>query len=184
MTCLQKAFVLALSTALVFTACRPDRPRLDGEEPQPTPPVGEEVIAATPEDRAMLLRHAAEAEQMVVRMHEHIQAMFLLPPRSVPAHLDEHARQVSELATLIERQFAEQGAELDDVRAEEMMGIRPDRYRVLREDLEIAQAEVQHLQTASEEEIRERMPGHLDRLSRIVETLESASAHMRRVGGA
>ncbi len=178
----QAAVLLALGFAVA--GCRPDLPRDDGAPPQPVPPVEEGAIGEVPADRAMLLRHAAEAEEMVVRMHEHVAFMNGLPPRSVPEHLPEHRRQISELVALIERQVQEQAREPGEARAVEMMGIRPDQYRVLREDMEAARAEVDYLQTASEQEVRERMPGQLDRLTRIVETLESASAHMRRVGGA
>lgn len=141
------------------------------------------VTAAAQADPEMLRRHAVEAEQMVAETREHLGFMWRLPPREVPGHAGEHARRVEALVETIERQTREmdRGMGMGEARMGEMMGIRADQYRLLREEMQIARAEAAELQTASEPQVREQLRGHLDRLARILDTLEASAAHRQRL---
>ncbi|CAN5794311.1 hypothetical protein BH23GEM7_BH23GEM7_21610 [soil metagenome] len=172
--------VLAAALLLTLGACeRRDEQRAAAELP------GDTTASAVAEaDAEMMQRHASEANVVVREVREHINFMWRLPPREVPAHAGMHASHVEALVETIERQTREMdaGVGMDEERRGEMMGIRADQYRLLREEMQLARAEAGELQNASEAEVRERLRGHLDRLARIVETLEASAAHMGRVG--
>jgi hypothetical protein len=168
---------------LVATAaCRPDEPRLD-VPPDTLPPIG----TAQPQpaepgavDAQTRQQHADALDQAVVQMREHILRMRALSPREAQPHMGTHAQQVESLAATVQQEVRALGAELDPRRMEDLMGLRPDHRRVLDDQLQTARAEAQEFRAATEEQLRERLPGHLDRLEQALGTIETSAAHLRR----
>lgn len=180
--CRRLATRRALITALLLAAAAGCDRRA---EPPPLADSAGRAPAAAQADPEMLRRHASAADQMVAEMRQHVNFMWRLPPRDVPAHAEEHDSRVEGLIGMLEEQIREMDREMG-MEAEQMgelLGIRADQYGVLQEEMRIARAEAMELRTATETQIRERIRGHLDRLDRILDTIESSAAHRHRVAG-
>jgi hypothetical protein len=167
---------------VVLAGCGPDEPRLDGPLPDTLPPTGEVSAhgAETGLDADTRLRHADALDGAVLRMRQHVAAMRALAPREAMPRLGDHAAQVESLVGEVQERMRELGAEADPARMEQVLGVRPDHQRVLGDQMQTSRAEARELVSASEAQVRERLPGHLDRLEQLLGTLESAAAHLRR----
>lgn len=151
-----------------------------GEDPRPRAEPAAQAVAA--EEAGALQQRASDADRLAAETRQHINAMWQLPPGEVPAHLGEHARRVTELAEFI-RDYVDAAPSggADDIGRGEFLGIRDDQLRLLRDEMQTAQAEAAELQNAAEAEIRARLRGHLDRLARVTDVLEASAAHLHRV---
>lgn len=126
-------------------------------------------------------RHAEEADSMASVMREHIRQTRGRPAEQWYDRMDEHVRQVSQMLSLVNRQMREMdmGMGMSDEQMGEMMGMTGEEHRRMMDEMQAVRSELEQLQTASRDEVRERMPDHLDRLERMVDMLEQSAGHMR-----
>lgn len=118
-------------------------------------------------------RHVEEADSMASVMREHIRRMRGLPAEQWHDRMDEHVGQVSQMLALVNRQMRDMdmGMGISDEQMGEMMGMTGEEHRQMMDEMQSLRSELEQLQTASRDEVRERMPRHLDRLERMVEML-------------
>jgi hypothetical protein len=178
---IRSAGILLLgSMALPLAAsCGPDEPRLADTLPDTLPPLGQ--VATAPHldvDVAVLRREADELDRHVLQLRAHIQTMRQLSPLMAGTVMAEHAAHVGAIRERTESLRAALSA--SDAHLEELLGMTADEYRVLVEEVETASSEVAEMQRGDEENVRARLPGHLDRLDRIAGQMEQAAAHLRR----
>lgn len=126
-------------------------------------------------------RHSEEADSMASVMGEHIQQMRALAAEEWHDRMGEHVRQVSQMLSLVNRQMREMdmGMSMSDEQMGQMMGMTGEEHRRMMDEMQALRTELEELQTASHDEVRERMPDHLDRLERMAEMLEQSAGHMR-----
>lgn len=165
---------LAAVLALGIGAC-------GGEE---TPPMGDvhgEMPAGGMVDAAMMRRHAQEADSMISVMRQHLSSMRQLPAEEWHDHMGEHVGHASGMLTLMSRQMGEMdmGMGMSDEHMGQMMGMSAEEHRQMMDEMQALRRELEQLQTASRDQVRERMPAHLDRLERMIETMEESAEHMR-----
>jgi hypothetical protein len=134
-----------------------------------------------PEREGMMQRHAQEADAMAASIREHVQEMRQLQPEQWHERMGEHVGQVSRMLGLMNRQMREMdmGMGMGDEEMGRMMGMTGEEHRRMMEDMQALRAEVEALQTASRDEVRERMPAHLDRLDRMADMMEESARAMR-----
>lgn len=174
--------VLALAVAII--GCErpdPERPPADTGMEMPGMP------GIAPEGRmemapGMMERHADEAEAMAAEMRAHLDEMRRLPAAARHERMGEHARSVSRMLALLNRQIREMamGMPMDDEAMGALMGMSADEHRRMMDDMQALRAELEELQTAPVAELGQRMPAHLDRTERLVDMLERSAGHMRR----
>lgn len=150
-----------------------------------TPPMGD-VQGEMPMGEAMegmtgMQRHAEEADSMASIVREHTGQMRGLDAEQWHDRMGEHVRQVSQMLALVDRQMREMdmGMGMSDEQMGQMMGMTGEEHRRMMNEMQAVRSELEQLQTASREEVRERMPDHLDRLERMVDMLEQSAGHMR-----
>lgn len=126
-------------------------------------------------------RHAQELDGMTPRMRDHIQQMRQLSPEQQHERMGEHVGELSQMLTLMNRQMGEMGMgmSMSDEQMGEMMGMSGEEHRRMVEEMQGIRAELEELQTASPDEVRERMPAHLDRTEGMVHMMEGSAEHMR-----
>jgi hypothetical protein len=162
-----------LALCLLAGACSPD-PRIEQTQmPDTLPPSGAVLPEAAP---------AANSADATARdLRDHLNRLRATPP-PVAAPLEEHGRRTQELLGRAEadlRGMLEQASARPGGGAGGL-GMSPEAHSLALEEIGIARAEARELVGAAPEELRARLPGHLDRLERIAATLESAAAHLRR----
>jgi hypothetical protein len=131
-------------------------------------------------DPAVMQRHAQEMDSTVAEMRRHVQAMRQAGAAQWHARMGEHAPRVARMLSLLDRQMREMdmGMGMDDAHMGEMMGMSAEEHRRMMEEMQALRADVEQLQTASEAEVRQRMPEHLDRLERMLQWMEQSARHM------
>jgi hypothetical protein len=170
---------LGLTVAL---GCRGDEPRMAEAPPDTLPPVGrvETTDRALPAGIAAetVRREADQLDRHVMELRTHIATMRQISPRMAGTVMQEHASHVRALGERVQAQRA--ALPVPDAQLPILLGMSGDEYRVMLEEVRIAAAEVSELQRGTEDQIRETMPGHLDRLERVAGQLEHAAASLRR----
>lgn len=128
----------------------------------------------------MMARHAQEADSMTAVMRQHVQQMRQLPPEQWHDRMEEHVTRVSQMLNLMNRQMREMdmGMDMGHERMSEMMGMSGEEHRRMADEMQALRSDLEQLQTASGDQVRDRMPDHLDRLDRMLEMMERAAAHM------
>ena len=157
-----------------------------------TPPLGDDVHGETPMGESMegmegmegmtgMQRHAEEADSMASVVREHVRQMRGLAAEQWHDRMGEHVRQVSQMLALVNRQMREMdmGMGMSDEQMGQMMGMSGEEHRRMMEEVQALRTELEELQTASRDEVRERIPDHLDRLERMAGMLEQSAGHMR-----
>jgi hypothetical protein len=141
----------------------------------------DEATHGMPGMSEMMQRHAQEADAMASSMRQHIGQMRQLTPEQWHERMGEHVGQVSQMLGLMNRQMGEMdmGMGMSDEEMGRMMGMSGEEHRRMMEEMRALRADVEQLQTASRDEVRERMPAHLDRLERMVEMMEASAEAMR-----
>lgn len=136
-----------------------------------------------PMDPAMMERHADEAESMAEEMREHIGEMHRLSAEEQLDRMDEHVREVSRMLSLMSRQMREMSRDIpmDDEQMGAIMGMAAEQYRHMVDEMSLLRTELEVLQAASVDELRERMAAHLDRCERVVEMMEHNAESMRQM---
>lgn len=129
----------------------------------------------------MMKRHAEEADSMAAAIRDHVRQMRELPADQWHDRMGEHVGKVSQMLGLMNRHMREMGMGMDmsDERMGEMMGMSGEEHRRMMEDMQALRADLEQLQTASRDEVRDRMPGHLDALEEMAGMMEESAAHMR-----
>jgi hypothetical protein len=173
--------IASLLVVLTATGCVPDEPLFEGVEADTLPPFGE-VVAEAPAahgiDREVLRRNADQMDRHALELRQHVGVMRQISPRMAGTVMEEHTAHVRALGERVREQRA--ALPVPDERLPELLGMSPDEYRVMLEEVETAAVEVAELQAADEALIREQLPGHLDRLDRIAAQLEHGAASLRR----
>lgn len=133
------------------------------------------------EGMAGMQRHAEEADSMASVLREHTGQMRELDAEQWHDRMGEHVRQVSQVLAVVDRQMREMdmGMGMSDEQMGQMMGMTGEEHRRMMDEMQAVRGELEQLQTASRDELRERMPDHLDRLERMVDMLEQSAGHMR-----
>jgi hypothetical protein len=174
------AFMAMLLVALA--SCRADELRMADTLPDTAPPLGQVDPAApagqTHVDAAILRTEADSLDLHVIELRNHIMAMRQIAPAQLPTHLDQHAARVRSLAERIQQQRT--NLPVPDAELPERLGMSRGEYDTMLEEVRIAGAEVNDMRGADEAAVRERLPGHLDRLERIAAQLEQGAAALRR----
>lgn len=144
-------------------------------------PMGEHM-EGMPGMEGMMQRHAQEADSMASALREHVGHMRQLPAEEWYDRMGEHVSQVSAMLRLMSRQMREMdmGMGMDDEAMGGMMGMTGEEHRRMMDDMQSLRADVERLQTASPEDVRQRMPDHLDRLEDMVITMERSAEAMGR----
>ena len=178
-----KNFGVFLSIALVLTGAVSACGGGTGEEPMDMHN-GMPGMAGMSEmhmDAAMMERHADEAEEMAEAVRSHVGQMRERSPSEWHDAMGAHATQVSRMLGLMERQMREMdmGMGMSDQEMGQMMGMSGEGHRAMQEEMAALRADAERLQTASPDEVVERMPAHLDRLERMVTMMEETAEHMR-----
>jgi hypothetical protein len=75
------------------------------------------------------------------------------------------------------------GMSMDDSRVGAMMGMSAGEHREMLDRMQALRADVERLRSAMLEEMRQRMPEHLDHLEAMVQMMEASAAHMRGMAG-
>lgn len=179
----RRFLVFALVSALTLTACDAREEARPAEMRPDTPVMGAMPgMEGMQMDPAMMRRHADELDQTASRMRQHIQQMRELSPEQWHERMGEHVAQVSQMLTLMNRQVGEMdmGMGMSDEQMGAMMGMSAEEHRQMMEQMRTLRAEVEQLQTASQAEVRARMPAHLERLEEMLRMVEQSAAHMRQ----
>jgi hypothetical protein len=164
-----------LALAVLLAGCSPD-PRIERvEAPDTLPPVGEVDPGAERARPGDVVGTADAGDATARELHDHVSRMRATPPPLASA-LEEHAARAEELLRRAERDL--QG--MAGMAGPAALGMSAEAHALVVEEIGIARAEARELSGTSEPAVRERLPGHLDRLERIATTLESAAAHLRR----
>lgn len=176
---------LALALALGLGACdrgdeMPPMDDVHGEMPMEGMQ-GMQGMDGMSMDREMMRRHAQEADSMASVMRQHVDRMRQLSPEQWHDRMGEHVGQASQMLGLMNRQMREMdmGMGMSDEQMGQMMGMSGEEHRGMMEEMRALRTDLEQLQTASPEQVRDRMPAHLDRLERMVETMEASAEHMR-----
>lgn len=145
-------------------------------------PMGE-AMEGMPGMEGMMQRHAQQADSMAAAMREHLLQMRQLPGDQWYDRMGEHVNRVSSMLGLMNRQMREMdmGMGLDDEAMGRMMGMSGEEHRRMMDDMQSLRTELEQLQTASPEQVRQRMPDHLDRLEDMVTMMEGSAQAMRRM---
>jgi hypothetical protein len=164
-----------LAVTVLLAGCSPD-PRIEKvETPDTLPPVGEADPGAE-RARSGDVAGTADAGDATARdLQDHVNRMRATPP-PLATPLEEHGARVEELLRRAERDFQS----MAEIAGPAALGMSAEAHALVVEEIGIARAEARELSGAPEQAVRERHPGHLDRLERIATTLESAAAHLRR----
>jgi hypothetical protein len=183
MMVIPKKVVVPLVALLLaaLQGCGSDEPRLAGTPPDTTPPLGEVAGSATVPatvDRGVLVREADELDRHVLQLRAHIATMRQLSPTMALALMPEHAAHVEAVAERIAAQRA--NLPVPDAQLPMLMGVGADEYGVMLEEVRAAHAELMEMRRGDEALVRERFPGHLDRLERLAGQLEHIAAGLRR----
>jgi hypothetical protein len=177
----RRSQLLRILALALLAGCRGDEPRLAQTPPDTTPPLGEVVTrppqaaGLTPEVRR---READELDRQVMELRRHIATMRQISPAMAGTLMEEHASHVRAIAERVRAQREQ--LPVDDEVLQQIIGMNPDEYRVLLEEVELAGAEVAVMRRADEDAVARQLPGHLDRLERISGQLEHAAAALRR----
>lgn len=142
---------------------------------------GMEPTEGMPMDAGMMLRHAEEADSMASTLRQHIDRMRQLPAEVWYDQMGEHVSHASRMLTLMHRQMREMdmGMGMSDEHMGEMMGMSGQEHRNMMDQMQALRTDLEQLQTATVEQVRELMPAHLDRLERVVGMVEESAEHMR-----
>lgn len=159
-----------LGLVLALAACTADEPHVAREAPDTTLPLGE-ASAARAEPGAVRL--ADRLGETARELHEHARAMRVVPPPQAGEAMEEHVRVLDDALRMMEQQVRAGGNDA-------LQGATGERHRVVRDEIRTLRAEAEELRGASEDEVRARLPGHLDRLDRVAETMENMAAEVRR----
>jgi copper/silver efflux system protein len=175
---------LIAAIGLGISACEPrggDPPMGDMHDDMPMDAPMDPSMEGMPGMEGMMQRHADEADAMGTSVRQHVQEMRQLPPEGWHDRMGEHVGQVSRMLSLMTRHMREMdmGMGMSDEEMGRMMGMTGEEHRRMMEDMQALRAEVETLQTASRDEVRERMPAHLDRLDRMADMLEASGRAMR-----
>jgi hypothetical protein len=132
-------------------------------------------------DHGAMQRHAEELDRTTAQVRQHVGQMRQLPPEQQQERMGEHARQVSQMLGLVNRQMREMdhGMGMDDDHMGEMMGMTGEEHRRMMDEMGTLRAEAEQLQVAPLAEVRQRMPAHLDRLEQFTAMMERSAEHMR-----
>lgn len=124
-------------------------------------------------------RHSQEADSMAAVVREHVAQMRGLNPMAWHDRMGEHVGQVSQMLALINRQMREMdmGGSMSHEQMGEMMGMTAEEHDRMMTDMQELRSTLEELQTASPEEVGERMPGHLERLEGMADLLSGSGAH-------
>lgn len=141
----------------------------------------DEPIGGVPGMDAMMQRHAQDADAMASAMRKQIRQMRELPPEQWHDHMSEHVTQVSQMLSLMTRTMRKLDADtgLSDEEIGRMLGMSGEEHRRMLEAMRTLRTDLDELQTASRDELRERMPNHLDALERMTRMMDESAAAMR-----
>jgi len=169
----------ALALGLALAACPGPEERANGMNDMPMD--GMEGMHEMPMEPGMMQRHARELDEATDGMRAHLNDMRAASPAEREARVDTHVRQVSGFLALMRRQMREMdmGMGMDDEAMGEMMGMSGEEHRRMMEEMQTMRTELETLQVAGGEEVRARMPEHLDRLERLVAMAEGSAEYMR-----
>jgi hypothetical protein len=176
----------ATAAVLVLTACGTgDAPAGDDRAARDSPAANGAAhdMGGMRMDDAMMQRHADELEAVTLQVREHVREMRRRTPAEWHARMGEHTRHISEFLNLVNRQMREMdmGMGMDDEQMGGMMGMSGEEHRRMMEEMQALRTEAEVLRTATEAELRDRIPAHLARLEGFVERMELSAAHMRAV---
>jgi hypothetical protein len=171
--------MIALASTVAISACggAPEEEPMDMHDGMP----GMEGMGEMRMDPGMMERHADEAEEMAEAMRDHVEQMRERSPSEWHDAMGAHTMQLSRMLGLMDRQMREMdmGMGMSDQEMGQMMGMSGEEHRTMQEEMAALRADAERLQTAPPNEVAERMPAHLDRLERMVATMEEAADHMR-----
>jgi hypothetical protein len=135
-------------------------------------------------DTAAMRRHAEEADSVAREMRAHLQEMRALDPAARHDRIGDHTTRVARMLSMMDRHMREMGMGpgMDHGQMGEMMGMSAADHERMDAEMSAVRAEAEALQRASRDEVRERLPAHLDRLEALVSMMERAAASMRSRG--
>lgn len=178
-------FATLTIAAVALSGCRPEEPREADDIPAVTedtaPPGMTRDMADMHMDPAAMRRQAEQMDSAVVEMRQHVTAVRQAPPERWHEMMEEHGRRVSGMLGMMDRHLREMdmGMGMSDEQMGRMRGMSGEEHRSMVSEMETLRGEVDQLRTASEDEVRERLPEHLDRLERILSHMEEGARHMR-----
>lgn len=131
-------------------------------------------------DPAVMQQHAQEADSATAVMRSHIQQVRQLSAEEQHARIGEHVSQVSRMLSLMDRHMREMNhdMEMHDAHIGEMVGMSGGEHHQMMEEMHLLRAEAEQLQIASQAEVGQLMPAHLDRLDGMVRMVEQSAGHM------
>lgn len=131
-------------------------------------------------DPATMQRHAAEMDSMTAELRTHVAELRQLPQDQWHSRMDQHAPLVARMLGMMERQMREMdmGMSMDAGHMGDMMGMTGEEHEAMLGEMTALRTEAGQLQTATPEDVRALMPGHLERLERMIEIMESSAEHM------
>lgn len=183
---LRWTLILTLTATAGLVGCRepeemPPTGDVHGEMPSGEP-MGMEGMGGMEGMQGMdMARHAREADSAATALRQHVADMRDRSADEWYEQMGEHVRQVSGMLRLMDRHMREMdmGMGMDDAQMGEMMGMSAEEHRQMMDGLGALRTDLERLQTAPPEEVREIMPGHLDRLEEMIRVMEGAADHMR-----
>jgi hypothetical protein len=145
------------------------------------PPAGEMGMGGMHEDTAMMHRHGQEMDEMAATMRQHMQSMQEMQPEHMHERMDEHASTIDRMNTMMDRQMQERqmGRGMDHDAMGRMMGISAEEHQQMVDEMRTLHSEAEQLRAASPDEVRQRMPGHMDRMQRMLQMMERSATHMQ-----
>lgn len=140
-------------------------------------------------DEMSVRRFAAELEQEVARMRPHVAAMRQQSPAQWRADVGEHARRVEQMLERLDRIMGEMqqtsgmtagmGTSMGPSGMAEAMGMNAEEHDGMLRLMSQLHADLRQLAAASEADLAERMPPHLDRLETMLQMIETSAERMR-----
>jgi hypothetical protein len=180
----------ALTLAMATAACGGAEPEAASEPVAATAPAGDTAhphhgMGGMQMDHATMQRHMQEGDSMAAVMRAHVQRMRGLSPEQQHARIGEHVSQLSRMLGMMDRHMREMGHghAMDDAGMQEMMGMSMAEHERMMGEMRTLRAEAERLQTASQAEVRQLMPGHLGRLEGMLEMMDHHHAAHREMHG-
>lgn len=144
-------------------------------------PMGEGMEGMPDMGMTDMRRHAEEADSMAAAMRERVIEMRNLTAGQWHERMGEHVGQMSPMLNLMNRQMREMdmGMGMSDEQMGQMMGMSGEEHRRMMDEMQALRSDLERLQTASRDEVQQRMSEHLDRMERMAEMMEQSATHMR-----
>lgn len=176
----------ALGAAVALSGCGGlwDAPRGTLETP---PGRGMERLEVTPQmqpEEALLSQRASAIEIATAETREHVRETRDLPPEQWPSRMMEHTAHVAWVLETVRNHTVDmyQRMRMSEEEVSALMGMRPEEHREMMDEIRGVREEAARLQVALPAVLEAELEPHLDRLERVMETIEGGVEQLAAAG--